>query len=182
MSDLALPSQDVTLTATVNNYANALFGKVSGAGTLSNTGSQFILNFGNVVQGSAALQATLNIENAVAGPADLLNGGLALVDGDDFASTLLLTAFSDVVAGGNSGNALSFLFNSATLGAFQDVVTLSWFGHNGSGYQDQAQLYTLLVQGNVIQSNGTVPEPGTLLLLALALAGLLLQRRYAVLH
>ena len=182
MSDLALPSQDVTLTATVNNYANALFGKVSGAGTLSNTGSQFILNFGNVVQGSAALQATLNIENAVAGPADLLNGGLALVDGDDFASTLLLTAFSDVVAGGNSGNALSFLFNSAALGAFQDVVTLSWFGHNGSGYQDQAQLYTLLVQGNVIQSNGTVPEPGTLLLLALALAGLLLQRRYAVLH
>ena len=53
MADAVLDSQNVTLNAQVNNYANALFDKVSGAGSLSRSGSVFTLNFGTVARGSA---------------------------------------------------------------------------------------------------------------------------------
>ncbi|MBK9571448.1 MAG: choice-of-anchor D domain-containing protein [Rhodoferax sp.] len=177
MADLTLASQTVALSGTVNNYANAIFDKVNGSGTLSRVGDQFILDFGTVFQNSGSLSSIIDVDNAVLGPADLLDGSLALLDGNDFASTLLRAGFSGVAAGGTSGDALSFLFDSTALGSFQDAVSLSWFGNNASGYQDQSRLYTLLVRGNVVQQGNTVPEPGTLALLLIAAVGAALARR-----
>ena len=177
MADLALAAQTVALTGTVNNYANAIFDKVNGAGTLSRVGNQFILDFGTVVQNSGPLSSILDVNNDVLGPADLLNGSLAILDGDDFSSTLLLAGFSGIAAGGSSGDALSFMFDSTSIGSFQDEASMSWFGNNASGFQDQSRLYTLLVRGNVIQQGNTVPEPGTLALLLVAAVGAALARR-----
>ena len=133
MADLSLAAQTVALNGTVNNYANAIFEKVNGAGTLSRVGNQFILDFGTVVQNSGPLSSILDVTNDVLGLADLLNGSLAILDGDDFSSTLLLAGFSGIAAGGSSGDALSFMFNSTAIGSFQDEASLSWFGNNASG-------------------------------------------------
>lgn len=176
MADLDLGIANVTLNAQVNKFANAVFGKV-GAGTLTQNGSQFILDFGTVLQGSGALSALVDVDNLVnGGPADLLDGMLNVTDGNDF-TTLLSGAFQDVVADGSSGDLLSFLFNTNTLGSFQDSINLTWAGHNASGYRDQDNLYTLLVRGIVIDNNAQVPEPSSLLLMAIAIAGLGATRR-----
>ena len=181
MADLNLGNANVALSGQVNKYANAVFGKVSGAGTLSRSGNVFTLDFGNVLQGSGALSALLDVDNAVGGgPADLLDGMLSITDGNDFAAQLLLSAFQNIGADGSSGNALSFLFdtNALGLGSFQDSVDLGWFGHNASGYLDPTRHYTLLVHGNVYTNGGgTVPEPSAALLMLTALAGLAWRRR-----
>jgi hypothetical protein len=181
MADLNLGNANVALSGQVNKYANAVFGKVSGAGTLSRSGNVFTLDFGNVLQGSGALSALLDVDNAVGGgPADLLDGMLSITDGNDFAAQLLLSAFQNIGADGSSGNTLSFLFdtNALGLGSFQDSVDLGWFGHNASGYSDPTRHYTLLVHGNVYTNGGgTVPEPSAALLMLTALAGLAWRRR-----
>ena len=177
LADLSLGSVQVGFDAQVNKYANAVFDKVSGAGNLTRSGNIFTLDFGTVFQGSGNLNAILDVDNLVnGGPADLLDGSLNVTDGNDF-TTLLNGAFQDVVADGSSGDLLSFLFNTANLGLFTDQIALTWFGHNASGYQDQNSIYTLLVRGNVIEANGNVPEPSSLLLMIIALAGFGATRR-----
>ncbi|MBK9956570.1 MAG: choice-of-anchor D domain-containing protein [Rhodocyclaceae bacterium] len=178
MADLDLGTANVSLSGQVNKYANAVFDKVSGAGTLSRSGNVFTLDFGNVLLGGA-LSAILDVDNAVGGgPSDLLDGVLGMNDVNDF-TTLLLSSFQNIGADGSGGNALSFLFdtNSLGLGTFQDSIDLGWFGHNASGYVDPTRHYTLLVRGNVYTNGGTVPEPSAALLVLTALAGLALRRR-----
>ena len=179
MADLDLGTANVSLSGQVNKYANAVFDKVSGAGTLSRSGNLFTLDFGNVLLGGA-LSAILDVDNAVGGgPSDLLDGVLGMNDVSDF-TTLLLSSFQNIGADASSGNALSFLFdtNSLGLGTFQDSIDLGWFGHNASGYFDPTRHYTLLVRGNVYTNGGgTVPEPSAALLVLTALAGLALRRR-----
>ena len=172
MADLALLSQNVILSGTVNNYANAVFDIASGAGSLTRSGNQFTLNFGNVLQGAGALSALVDVDNFVSGPADFLNGSLSVLDGNDFGTSLLASNFANIAAGGSSGNLLSFLFNTSTLGTFDDLINLTWFGTNNSGFVGTNTQYTLRVTGTVFEQNGNVPIPGSLLLIVIGLAGM----------
>ena len=173
MADLVLTPQNVALNGQVNKYANADFHKLSGAGAITRSGNIFTLDFGTVFQNSGALSTHIDVQNLVGGgPADLLSGSLNVTDGNDFTS-LLLGAFGGVGADAFSADLLSLTLNSnaLTLGLHSDDIELIWNGSNASGYNGPNSTYTLHVIGNIIARGNNVPEPGTILLMTIALAG-----------
>ncbi|HNQ05100.1 MAG TPA: choice-of-anchor D domain-containing protein, partial [Thiobacillaceae bacterium] len=175
MADLTLPNAVVLMDAQVNHYANADLHKTGGHGSFSQSGWVYTLDFGNLTLGSS-VNAALEVRNDVSGPADLLDGLFAFLDLQDF-SYAGFNAFSNLGAGQGQGG-LNVGFTAMTLGLFADDIRLSSLGHNASGYSGGLADITLRIRGNVV-SSGSVPEPGTLGLLGIAMAGLLLARRRA---
>ncbi len=178
MADLILADATVLLGAQVNNYANADLNKTSGNGGFSQSGRVFTLDFGNVILG-ASVSSGLEVLNDIAGPADLLDGLFNFLDTQDFLYAGF-GVFTDLAAGQSQG--LNVNFNALTLGGFSDDIRLATLGHNFSGYSGLLDDITLRIRANVVQDGGTVPEPGTLALLGIALAGLMVSRRRATLH
>ena len=74
LADLALADLVVAVQGTVNNYALSAYVFGSGAGSFSQSGDVYTLDLGSVLLGSGTLSTTLFARNAVAGPADLLDG------------------------------------------------------------------------------------------------------------
>ena len=68
LSDAALANLAVSLTGQVNNYATDAFSKFgSGSGTLTQSGSTYVLDFGTLTQGSASETTTLLASNSATG-------------------------------------------------------------------------------------------------------------------
>ncbi len=167
----------VSLMAQVNNLANGDFDLLSGTGTLSQTGTRYVLDLGTIVLGDT-VATTLRLDNDVAGPADALSGLFDLAGADDFSySGWNPLAF--LAAGQASGN-LNVNWLAGALGLFSDTIIFNGLGTNASDPLGLAQTRQLTIRANVINGvpPGTVPEPGTLaLLLGAAAAGLLARRR-----
>jgi hypothetical protein len=172
MADLNLADQQVSLSATVNNYAVADIQKAGGAGSLSRSGNTFTLDFGTLTQGTGSVDALLEALNNVVGLSDLLRGYYNVIDGNDF-SLSGFAAFSGLAAGGAAGP-LDVSFNTSNLGMFTDELTLLAQGYNSSGYSDEQDL-TLIIKANVVTAG--VPEPGSLALIGIALVALVTLRR-----
>jgi hypothetical protein len=173
-------SGSVLVKAQVNNLANADFDLLSGLGRLTQTGTSYDLDLGNIVIGKS-IAAALQLDNDVAGPADFLRGSFDLTAADDFA----FTGWRDFLALG-AGDALGGLeldFTAADLGLVEDTITFKGFGYNASDTAGLGQSRSLRIHANVVRDGGgSIPEPATSLLLTIALASLLLQRRRAMLH
>jgi hypothetical protein len=176
MADLALGNFQVDLMAQVNNYANADLGKTGGDGSFGGGGLEYFLDFGNVLLNSGPLVASLEVRNAVSGPADLLDGLFNILGTQDFVYNAF-NAFTNL-AGGSALGGLTVSFDPTGLGALSDDIVLVSAGHNGSGYRAGLDDITLRVRANVV-SEGSVPEPGSLALMAIALAGMLFARHGA---
>ena len=174
--DLALADLVVAVSGTVNNYALSAYVFGSGAGSFSQSGDVYTLDLGSVLVGSGPLSTTLFARNAVAGPADLLDGVFQFLDTPDFAE--VFNPFNNLAASTNSA-ALLLSLNTTTVGSFSDSIVLHGTGHNDSGYSAPVHDITLIVTAQV-RDSGTVPEPGTLLLLTLALLLLIAHTRRAM--
>jgi len=175
LADLQLGSTTVTLSGQVNNYANAAFALDSGSGSLSKSGSNYVLNLGNLTQG-ASVDSLLSLVNQVTGPADDLEGSFS-------AGTLADASLSGAnwsgpfsgVGAGDSLDGLGIDFSTGSLGSFDDTILLNGMGYyNGATYGAYADDITLTLEGDVVKAT-SVPEidPNTALGALTLLAGLL---------
>jgi hypothetical protein len=166
LADQALGSATVALKAQVNNYAELAVGQLGGAGSLSAGAGGYTLDFGTILLASAGSMAELGIFNVATGPADLLNGSFVLGPGSGFAFDGF-EPFVGIAAGGSEGG-FDIGFDPTSLGSFSQIVTISSFGSNASGYHGDTFETTLVLRGTVV-SVAAVPEPETYLLMATGL-------------
>jgi hypothetical protein len=175
MADLTLVAQAVALTGQVNNYANGALRKNGGEGSFGSAGSVYTLDLGTLFHNTGLRSANLGALNDVLGPSDLLDGSFELLDVMDFGVSGF-NPFANLGAGQSVDNLLASL-DTSNLGAFQDIYRLHLFGHNESGFREALGDLTLILRGNVIEFSANVPEPDSLLLMLIALAGLRATRR-----
>ncbi len=177
MADLALSSVGVTLEGTVNNYAKPDFSLVSGAGSLTGSGTVFNLNLGNLAANSGSINLLLSMLNDQTGPTDLIKGNYT-TNGNNFFGLAGFNSFTGLGAGqGESG--LQVAFNTDTLGTglFNETVFMNVTDYNASGYTE-SYVVDLNLSGDIVNGiTGNVPEPKSLLLMLIGFAGLLIPRR-----
>ena len=177
-ADLSLGSTPIALSATVNYHAAPVFELGAGAiGTLSNTGTAYVLDLGSITQGTA-LDEMLALLNGAAGQSDLLEGGFG------FSGTGLPVTFGGFgnFTGLSNGQFVAgdALFNTANLGSINELLTFTGFGYNPNFQEGLGA--TLLIEGSVVSGGGgTLPEPDSLPLTLIAggfmAASLMLRRR-----
>ena len=181
MADLSAgASAGLTVFAQVNNLANGDFDLDAGMGTLSQTGTSYVLDLGTIVLGNS-VSSSLSFDNDVSGPADALSGSFDLTGVDDFA----LVGWNPLafLGAGQAGGAMTVNWLAGALGLFSDTIVFNGAGTNASDPLGLAQARQLVIRANVIQGGGggNVPEPGTLaLLLSAAAAAVVSKRRAAV--
>jgi hypothetical protein len=174
MADLVLSPASLNLSAQVNNYANPVFVKTGGAGSLSGSGDTFTLDLGDLTLGSGLTTTSLGVLNDVFGPADLVKGTFDVTGVNDFA----LSGFGPFtgLGAGDLFAGLLASFAATSLGSFDDTIVLSALAYNASGYEQNLTV-TLLLHADVLQQ--AVPEPPAIVLLlaALAMLGYALRRQ-----
>jgi hypothetical protein len=140
-----LGTVDVPVTITVDNYATAAFGRISGAGSIVQSGSIFTLDLGTAVAGQV-LAADLGLFNTAAGPADWITGSLT-AGGDAAFSNSGTGAFGAIGAGGDAGVTIGL--SSGTGGVFSETISFAGTAGNPSGYAQAMGGETLVVTGTI---------------------------------
>jgi hypothetical protein len=163
LADLPLSTSPLSLQGQVNNYAALAFLHQGEQGSLTGGASAFDLDFGTLLQGSPTPQALLAFlnDNPLADQAftDLLSSMGVVVSGSGF--TISGDSVSDL-AGGTIQGGFDIGFDTSNLGHFTEMLSFDVESSNSSGYDQIIGTVTLTLEGNVVSSAPTVPEPGTL--------------------
>jgi hypothetical protein len=170
LADLSLATQPLSFLAQVNNLAAPVF-TATGA-VLSGGGLNYTLDFGIFTEGTGALQATLQLANAVAGPADNLSGAWDLSGlGTPFGASGF-DGFANLAPGGQIGG-LVLSLGDVEVGSFSATLRLAPVSVNGFGPDLALGDVFINLQGQVV----AVPEPSTYALFVGGLALVLARRR-----
>jgi len=173
LADVALSAAPVSLSAQVNNYALAGFGKTSGDGIFAQTPgtTDYVLNFGKVSQGASAFSTTVVAENlAPSLYSDFLSGDFTTT-GSGF-QIVGLNAFNGLGGGGQTGP-IDVTFNTSTAGSFSETIDLLGTGYYaGAAYSPYTVDAALTIEGTVTGGAGAVPEPSTWAMMGLGFLGL----------
>ncbi|MCP4045709.1 MAG: choice-of-anchor D domain-containing protein, partial [Gammaproteobacteria bacterium] len=169
MDDLQLAAEEVLLSAQVNNYANPIFDFMGGDGTLTGSGTEYLLDFGTIVYGSGDLLANLGVLNDVLGSVDLVDGSFDTASTDQF----IASGFNDFynLDTGEYYDGLLLSFDSSLgIGNYSGSLLLDPFAHNTSGFSDNMDDILLSITVNVVETGSEpIPEPSTWLLMLLGL-------------
>jgi hypothetical protein len=155
LGETALPGEQVPVTITVDNYAEAAVGS-SGNLTPNGQGS-YTLDLGSTVQGSAPLAATLTAANVAPGPADWLDGSFAVSGSQQFQNSGL-GPFSQLAAG-SSVEAGTVSLATNQVGSFTETIDLSTIDANASGFSQSQGDPTILVTGTITPAAGGGATP-----------------------
>ncbi len=147
LANIAVSAGPIALTGTVDNYAVAALRKVSGTGTLTQSGTNYMLNLGTLATGAPAATVTLAASNAATGLADLLSGGFTVSASGGFTNAGFAT-FTGLGSGQSAANDTVTL-SAATPGTFTETITLTASGGNASGYAAGLPVDTLTITGIV---------------------------------
>jgi hypothetical protein len=148
-ADAALTVAPVTLTGTVDNYATAAIGEITGGGTLSKSGESYTLSLGTLTNSSLPALVDLAISNSATGVADLLSGSLSVTNSSSIYVNNGDSAFARLAAGQSDILPTATLSNG-TYGAFTETITLTATGSNASGYSGILPTETLTLTGTVV--------------------------------
>ena len=152
LGSLGLTGATISLSGTVDNYAQASLGAVGGAGTFTLSGNNATLNFGTVMIGGGSVGETLSITNSAAGTADLLSGSFAFSGMKSAFSNTNFGTFSGLSAG-QAFSQLGIGFPAGTQsGTYTEMIVLTPVGYNASGYTGALAPETITVTGSVIGS------------------------------
>ncbi len=154
--DLPLPSQTISMTGTVDNYASAALELLGGAGTLTGSGTSYTLALGEVLSPE---QVQLGVLNTASGPADVLNGLFSGGGGADLDLSGL-GEFSGIAAGQADTAEIGVSPNQG--GAFTQTVVLDPTGSNASGYVGALPAITLTITGDVPTTDFVVTDEADL--------------------
>jgi hypothetical protein len=160
LANLAINGGTVTVTGTIDNYATAQVELVGGAGTLTQSGSVYAINLGNVDQGGTALVADLGVLNSATGPADLLGGSFAVSGASAFGNSGM-AAFAGLGASTDERSQVITL-NTGTVGVFSETMLVTAYGTNASGYSGTLTTETVTVSGTVDALATPIVSTGTL--------------------
>ncbi|MGO9430885.1 choice-of-anchor D domain-containing protein [Rhodoblastus sp.] len=169
LPDLALTVSPVALTAQVNNYAVAGFGKTSGSGSLRAVGTDYVLDFRAVKKGSAVVMSTVFAGNLASGPSDLLDGSFSIASGGGEFGLSGFNPFSGLDAGQETAP-LGVSLDTSSLGSYTETIDLTGTGYyNNATYAPYAVDAVLTIEGTVINT-GVVPEPSIWAMMLLGFA------------
>ena len=132
----------------------------------------FVLDFGDVLQGSPTEKALLAIlnDNPLADQAftDLLS-----TNGDGSMGPFRLTGCSvSDLPGGVSHSGCDVFFDTSNFGDFQFAFPFPVESSNSSGYDQVIGHVTLTIEGNIVPVMRSVPEPSTMTILGSGLGTL----------
>ena len=142
---------------TAGNPAKPLVEQLSGNGTLTGSGTQYVLNLGTAVQNGGALFANLGIANDATIPADDLAGLFTISNFAQFLNTGF-DPFSNVAVGAADRSPVLAL-KTDTIGTFTETIDVAPQDTNATGYSQVLNDITITVTGTIVAPPPPPPPP-----------------------